>query len=392
VLLPRIDQTPTSFGVYVHWPFCLSKCPYCDFNSHVAAAIDHDRWRAALLAELDHFAAEARGRTLGSVFFGGGTPSLMEPATVGAILDRVAQYWPAADDLEITLEANPGAVDAERFAGFRAAGVNRVSLGIQALDDEALRFLGRRHDLAEAMRALELARATFDRVSFDLIYARPEQTAAAWEAELTRALDFGTEHLSLYQLTIEENTGFAGLYKRGAFRLPDEDEAAAMFALTHELAAAAGRPRYEVSNHAAPGAASRHNLLYWQGGEWLGIGPGAHGRRRGADRLMRASRQWKNPSRWLDAVADRGHGTEDETAVLPEEYEAELVMMGLRLDEGLDAARFATLAGRPLIDALDRRNLAVLAEEELVAWDGNRLRATRAGMPLLNAVLARLLP
>jgi putative oxygen-independent coproporphyrinogen III oxidase len=387
-----MDDDADRFGIYVHWPFCLSKCPYCDFNSHVAASIDHDQWQRALLAELDHFADDTKGHTVGSVFFGGGTPSLMAPATVAALLERIGQHWPIAPDIEITLEANPGAVDAERFRDFRATGVNRVSLGIQALDDTALRFLGRRHDLAEAMRALELARATFGRVSFDLIYARPGQTAASWEAELRQALAFGTEHLSLYQLTIEENTGFAGLYKRGAFQLPDEDEAAAMFALTNDLAAAAGRPRYEVSNHAATGAACRHNLLYWQGGEWLGIGPGAHGRRRGADRLMRATRQWKNPGRWLDAVAAQGHGTEDETVVLPEEYEIELVMMGLRLDDGLSAARFAGLTGRPLMDALDRKNLEALDEAGLVEWVDGRLRATKDGMPVLNSVLARILP
>ncbi len=384
-------QGAAAFGIYVHWPFCLSKCPYCDFNSHVAASIDHDRWRAALVRELDHFAAQTQGREVASVFFGGGTPSLMEPATVAAILERIAGHWDIAPDIEITLEANPGAVDAERFAGFRAAGVNRLSLGVQALDDAALRFLGRRHDLAEAMRALDLARSVFARVSFDLIYARPGQTPAAWEAELRRALALGTEHLSLYQLTIEDNTGFAGLYRRGAFTLPADDEAAEMFALTRALTAAAGRPSYEVSNHAAPGAASRHNLLYWRGGEWLGIGPGAHGRRRTAHGLVVASRQFKNPSRWLDSVAALGHGTEDETVVLPEEYEAELVMMGLRLDEGLSAARFAGLTGRPLADALDPQGLALLQSEGMVEWDGDHLRATRSGMPVLNSVLARLL-
>ena len=380
------------FGIYVHWPFCLSKCPYCDFNSHVAAALDHDQWRKAYLAELDHFAKETGGRTVTSVFFGGGTPSLMDPATVEAVLGRIARDWNLPADAEITLEANPGAVDAERFKGFAAADVNRLSIGVQALDDGALRFLGRRHDQAEAMRALDLARATFPRVSIDLIYARPGQTLVDWEAELSRALALGTEHLSLYQLTIEENTGFAGSYRRGEFALPEDDDAAALFALTRDLCAAAGRPAYEVSNHAAPGAESRHNLLYWQGGEWLGIGPGAHGRLRDVNGLVRALRQWRNPSRWLEQVAAQGHGTEEVTIVLPEEYEAELVMMGLRLDEGISAARFAALTGRELGQSLDPFGLRTLAESGMVEWRGDHLRATRDGMPILNAMLARLIP
>ncbi len=286
----------------------------------------------------------------------------------------------------------PAPVDAERFKGFAAADVNRLSIGVQALDDGALRFLGRRHDQAEAMRALDLARATFPRVSFDLIYARPGQTLVDWEAELSRALALGTEHLSLYQLTIEENTGFAGSYRRGEFALPEDDDAAALFALTRDLCAAAGRPAYEVSNHAAPGAESRHNLLYWQGGEWLGIGPGAHGRLRDVNGLVRALRQWRNPSRWLEQVAAQGHGTEEVTIVLPEEYEAELVMMGLRLDEGISAARFAALTGRELGQSLDPFGLRTLAESGMVEWRGDHLRATRDGMPILNAMLARLIP
>jgi oxygen-independent coproporphyrinogen-3 oxidase len=265
-------------------------------------------------------------------------------------------------------------------------------LGVQALDDAALQFLGRRHDQREALQALDIAQANFDRVSCDLIYARPGQTPAAWAAELRRALDFGTEHISIYQLTIEENTGFAGSYRRGEFALPDDDQAAILFALTRDICANAGLPAYEVSNHARPGAECRHNLLYWQGGEWLGIGPGAHGRIGDADGLMRATRQWRNPSRWLESVSAAGHGTEEETVVLPEEYEAELVMMGMRLERGVSAPRFAALTGRALPDALDPAGLDRLIDGGMVAWRDGHLRATAAGMPVLNAVLARLLP
>jgi oxygen-independent coproporphyrinogen-3 oxidase len=378
------------FGIYVHWPFCLSKCPYCDFNSHVATAIDHGDWRQALLAELDHFAEQTGGREVTSVFFGGGTPSLMEPATVAAVLGRIAQKWRLPDGAEITLEANPGAVDAERFLGFKAAGVNRLSLGVQALDDTALKFLGRRHDQQEALRALDLAQANFPRVSFDLIYARPGQTAAQWEAELSRALTFGTSHLSLYQLTIEEQTPFAGAYRRGDFALPPDDDAAELFALTRALCAAAGLPAYEVSNHAAPGQQSRHNLLYWQGGEWLGIGPGAHGRLHSPSGT-RAIRQFRAPVRWLETVAAQGHGTEEESPVAHADYETELVMMGLRLDSGVSAARFAHLAGRPLDQALDPFGLRTLVEFGMVEWRDDHLRATDSGMPILNSLLARLL-
>jgi len=391
VSVSKHESGDNTFGIYVHWPFCLSKCPYCDFNSHVATAIDHEQWRKALLAELDHFAEETGGREVTSVFFGGGTPSLMEPATTEAVLGRIAQKWRLPDSAEITLEANPGAVDAERFAGFKAAGVNRLSLGVQALDDAALKFLGRRHDQTEALRALDLARANFPRVSFDLIYARPGQTAQQWEAELTRALGFGTTHLSLYQLTIEDGTPFAGSYRRGDFALPPDDDAAELFELTRDLCAAAGLPAYEVSNHAAPGEQSRHNLLYWQGGEWLGIGPGAHGRLR-RNNTTRALRQYRAPVRWLETVEAQGHGTEEETIVSSADYEIELVMMGLRLDEGVSAARFESLAGRRLDQALDPFGLRTLTEGGMVEWRDDHLRATDAGMPILNALLARLLP
>ncbi len=386
----RLGDRP--FGIYIHWPFCLSKCPYCDFNSHVAASLDHDQWRTALLDELDWFAKRTGKRTVTSIFFGGGTPSLMQASSVASLINRVAVRWHLPDDAEITLEANPGAVDAEQFAGFRAAGVNRLSIGVQALDDTTLKFLGRKHDLKEALRAIDIARSTFGRTSFDLIYARPEQTTEAWEAELKRALSFGTEHLSVYQLTIEENTGFAGSYRRGEFALPDDDQASDLFTMTREICASAGLPAYEVSNHARPGAECRHNLIYWQGGEWVGAGPGAHGRLRDQDGLMRATRQLRNPTRWLESVAANGHGTEDEAVVLPEEYEAELVMMGMRLDAGMSAARFAAQGGRPLTEALDPNGLRILTENHMVEWHDGHLRATPDGMRVLNAVLGRLLP
>ncbi len=379
-----------SFGVYIHWPFCLSKCPYCDFNSHVAEAIDQARWRDALLAELEHFAALAPGRTVSSVFFGGGTPSLMAPGTAAALIGRIRELWPVSDDIEITLEANPGAVDAVRFAGFRDAGVDRLSMGIQALNDADLKALGRRHDLAEALAAIALARRTFPRVSFDLIYARPGQSPAAWADELRRALDLAADHLSLYQLTIEPGTAFHPLHARGALVLPDDDAAVAMFEATQEICAAAGLPAYEVSNHARPGAESRHNLVYWRGGEWLGIGPGAHGRLT-LDGTVTALRQHRAPAVWLERVERAGHATQEATALSAAERVEELVMMGLRLSEGIDARRFEALTGRSLRDALDAAGLARMEECGFVEWTGTALRATPAGLLLLNSVIGELL-
>lgn len=379
-------------GIYLHWPFCLSKCPYCDFNSHVAANIDHAAWHRSLLAELDHFARETSGREVTSIFFGGGTPSLMEPDLVAALLERIAHHWRLADDIEITLEANPGAAEADRFRGFRAAGVNRLSLGIQALNAEALRFLGRKHDLGEAMAALERGRAVFPRLSFDLIYCRPGQSVDAWDRELHQALSIAADHLSLYQLTIEEGTAFDPAYKRGDFQLPDEDIAAELFALTHERCAAVGLPAYEVSNHAKPGAECRHNLVYWQGGDWLGIGPGAHGRMIDESGSAWAIRQIRAPHLWLGAVADRGHGTEERVALDPVQHQSELVMMGLRLRRGLDAAYFARRTGAALKECLDPVGLERMISGGFVEWDEKRLRATDSGFPLLNSVIAALLP
>ncbi|MBF0334939.1 MAG: coproporphyrinogen III oxidase, partial [Alphaproteobacteria bacterium] len=335
----------SAFGLYVHWPFCISKCPYCDFNSHVAAAIDQARWRAALLAELDHFARRTAGRELGSVFFGGGTPSLMEPATVAALLDRAASHWTIAPDCEITLEANPGTVDQAKFEGFRAAGVGRVSLGMQAMADDALRFLGRRHDSSEARRAVALARRLFPRMSFDLIYARPGQTPAAWAAELGAAIELAADHLSLYQLTIEPGTAFHPAQARGDFVLPDEEDSVAMFETTREICEAAGLPSYEVSNHARPGAECRHNLLYWEGGDYAGIGPGAHGRLT-LDGTTWATRQRRAPASWLDAVERQGHATRESTALDPVERARERALMGLRLTRGIPLSTIAPAVDR----------------------------------------------
>jgi oxygen-independent coproporphyrinogen-3 oxidase len=378
------------FGVYVHWPFCQSKCPYCDFNSHVRERVDHGRWSSALVAELDHMAALAPGREVRSVFFGGGTPSLMAPETVGAVLDRVDGLWPLADDIEITLEANPGSVEADRFAGYRAAGVNRLSLGVQALDDAALKLLGRRHGHAEALRALDIARATFERVSFDLIYARPGQSLEDWRAELATALAFGTEHLSLYQLTLEQGTRFWTLARRGELVLPDEDLAADLFALTQEMTEGAGLPAYEVSNHARPGAESRHNLIYWKSGEWVGIGPGAHGRlREGGEAVAR--RQEKAPETWLAKVEAEGHGTAETHTVSARERIEEVLMMGLRLRDGLTPADLRRAAGLGLGEALAREVTEPLVASGHLMTDDDGIRLTPAGRPVLNAVLARLL-
>jgi len=381
-----------AFGIYIHWPFCLSKCPYCDFNSHVAASIDQPGWRDALLAELSYFAARTKDREVTSIFFGGGTPSLMDPATTQALLARIHDLWPVAPGVEISLEANPGTIDAERFHGFRAAGINRLSMGLQALNDPDLKFLGRRHDVAQAIQAVELARAIFPRISFDLIYARPGQTPEAWRAELAQAIALAADHLSLYQLTVEPGTAFHPAHARGDFILPVEDDAALMFDLTQEMCEAAGLPAYEVSNHARPGAECRHNQLYWQGGDYLGIGPGAHGRCTDHSGVTSALRQYKTPEKWLSAVAQLGHGTQEETALTPQERLEELVMMGLRLTEGLDSARFQRQTGRKLGEALNQSGLATMLDESMLIWRGPYLLATPKGRLLLNSVIAALLP
>lgn len=367
-------------ALYVHWPFCVSKCPYCDFNSHVRAAVDQAAWRAALLADLAHESAVMPGRRIGSIFFGGGTPSLMPPETVAALIEAADCHWGLDAGCEITLEANPSSVEAARFADIAAAGVNRVSLGLQALDDSALAFLGRAHSVAEGLAALDTAQAAFARVSFDLIYARPGHSLAAWEAELSRALGFGTEHLSLYQLTIEPGTRFATLAAQGALTVPDADTAADLFEATRALTEAAGLPAYEVSNHARPGAESRHNLAYWRYRDYLGVGPGAHGRRGGHATFRR-----RKPENWLAAVERNAHGIEREDALAPSEQGIEALLMGLRLREGVDLSRIAALAGGSA--PVDAERVGRLVAQGLLARDGARLAATPAGMPVLEAML-----
>jgi oxygen-independent coproporphyrinogen-3 oxidase len=378
------------FGLYVHWPFCQSKCPYCDFNSHVRSQIDEARWRRALLAELDHFAARIGARALTSLFFGGGTPSLMDPATVGAVIDRAADRFGLAPDAEITLEANPGSADAGRFAGYRATGVNRLSLGIQALNDSDLRFLGRRHNAAEGIAAIDLAARLFPRHSFDLIYARPGQTPLTWKAELKQALGMIRDHLSAYQLTIEAETPFGAALRRGELTPMPEEEAAGLYELTQEILDAAGLPAYEVSNHARPGGESRHNLTYWRYGDYAGIGPGAHGRLTLGGRKL-AFRQHRAPEAWLEQVEGQGHATRTETPVAAGERFAEMAMMGLRLTEGLWLGRIEEETGAPL-DAWVRTP----AVDRLVAGGflkigPERVVTTPAGRQRLDAVLAALL-
>ena len=378
------------FAVYVHWPFCKSKCPYCDFNSHVRERVDHDRWRAGLLRELDHYADLTAGRTVTSIFFGGGTPSLMEPATVGAIIDRVARRWPVADRLEVTLEANPTSVEADKFRAFRTAGINRVSLGIQALDDASLKFLGRQHNAAEATGAIELAARTFDRFSFDLIYARPGQTVAAWQAELARALDYAVGHLSVYQLTIEEGTAFYPLHARGDLVLPDEELAGDLYEATQSQLTAAGLPAYEISNHARPGEESRHNLTYWRYGDYVGIGPGAHGRLT-LDGGKFATRAHRAPEIWLERVERDGHGAAAPDPIDRDARGTELLMMGLRLSEGVRLARLVEETGRTLDDFVDPAALSRLIEGGFLTRDRDRLSATSEGLQRLNAVLGAIL-
>jgi oxygen-independent coproporphyrinogen-3 oxidase len=387
-----IDGGEPGFAVYVHWPFCLSKCPYCDFNSHVRERIEEARWRSAILAELAHFAAETEGRRVTSIFFGGGTPSLMAPETAGAVIEAVGRLWPVAPDLEVTLEANPTSVETGRLAAFRQAGVGRVSLGVQALDDGALAFLGRRHGAAEAMAAVESAAAVFDRFSFDLIYARPGQTVPAWTAELRAALALAGGHLSVYQLTIEPGTAFHALAARGDLVLPDEDGQAALYEATQEILEDAGLPAYEISNHARAGEACRHNLTYWRYGDYVGVGPGAHGRLSAAGTPGKvATRTHRAPELWLERVERVGHGEHEREKVAPAAAAEEALMMGLRLAEGVPFARLAALAGRPAQEVVDIAAAERLEAMGLLARGGGRIAATPAGRQRLNAVLARLL-
>jgi oxygen-independent coproporphyrinogen-3 oxidase len=369
-------------ALYIHWPFCVTKCPYCDFNSHVRAQVDDAAWCAALLADLRFEAEKLPDHRLASIFFGGGTPSLMPPATVEALISAAITHWKPLESIEITLEANPSSVESARFAGFAAAGINRLSLGLQALDDADLRILGRPHDLAQGLAALEIAQKHFGRVSFDLIYDRPGMTIVSWEAELARALGFGTDHLSLYQLTLEPGTRFTALHRQGKLVLPDADTSADLFEMTRAMTTAAGLPAYEVSNHARPGSESRHNIAYWTYGDYAGIGPGAHGRRMGV-----ATERLKKPESWLAAVVGSGHGMASETPLRPDERATEALVMGLRLASGVDAAAFAARTGMQLEAVLRPQRVAQYAAQGLIEHDAAGLRLTVAGQPFVDAVL-----
>lgn len=381
------DWQAGGFGIYIHWPFCAAKCPYCDFNSHVARGIDQARWRAAYLREIDRVARDTPGREVRSVFFGGGTPSLMDPETVETVLSAIARRWSLAGDLEVTLEANPTSVEAEKFRRFRGAGVTRLSMGVQALNDQDLRALGRMHSAAEALAAFEIARDSFERVSFDLIYARQHQRLADWEAELRRAADLAVDHLSLYQLTIEPGTRFGDLAARNRLRgLPDADLSADMYAVTRDVLAACGLPAYEISNHAAPGAECRHNLVYWRYGDYAGIGPGAHGRLT-IDGLRWATSARSAPQDWLACIEADAIPEHPRDSLSAQEQGEEMLMMGLRLTEGVSLARHLSLTGTPL----DQESLASLAEDGFVSCEDERLRLTQKGRPVANSVLKMLL-
>lgn len=380
-------EAQSAFGVYVHWPFCLSKCPYCDFNSHVRhAPIDEARFVRAFEREIETTAARTPGREVTSIFLGGGTPSLMQPQTVAAILDSIGKHWTVARDVEVSLEANPTSVEANRFRGYRAAGVNRVSLGVQALDDASLKALGRLHTAREALDAVAIARSAFDRYSFDLIYARPDQTPQMWQDELLLAISEAAEHLSLYQLTIEPETPFFGLHAAGKLKVPDEAVARALYDVTQDICAKRGLPSYEISNHARPGAECKHNLVYWRGQEYAGIGPGAHARL-DIDGARHAISTEKRPEAWLLNVEERGHGVVTDELLNSEERADEFLLMGLRLAEGIDPKRYTALSGR----MLDPRRIAILRDEGAIIVDPDgRVRVTMEGFPVLDAVVADL--
>jgi putative oxygen-independent coproporphyrinogen III oxidase len=381
------DLAEPGFGIYVHWPFCAAKCPYCDFNSHVRhQPVDQPRFVQAFLTEMATMRRLTGSRTVTSIFMGGGTPSLMAPETVDAILNGIARHWHVPEGIEITMEANPSSVEAERFRGYRAAGVNRVSLGVQALNDRDLKFLGRLHDVADALKAIRLARDIFPRMSFDLIYARPNQTVEEWDRELKEAISYAVDHLSLYQLTIEEGTPFYGLHKAGKLIVPDGEQSAVLYEATQEITEREGMPAYEVSNHARPGSESRHNLTYWRYGDYVGIGPGAHGRlTTGGSKIATATE--RKPEGWLSLVEAGGHGMVDQEFLELEAQSDELLLMGLRLKEGVDLARWQTLSGREL----DPDREQFLIEHGFIERLGNsRLRCTPAGMLILDAVVADL--
>ena len=381
------DWQAGGFGLYLHWPYCVSKCPYCDFNSHVAERIDQTVWARAYLSEIARLSAETPGRVLQTIYFGGGTPSLMDPDLVRRVIEAALAAWTPANDIEVTLEANPSSVEIAKFRDYRLAGVNRVSLGVQSLNDQDLQRLGRAHDVRTALNALDVARETFDRVSFDLIYARQDQTAAAWRAELQQALSFSPGHLSLYQLTIEDGTVFARRFAAGQLRgLPGEDQSADMYIETQVTCAEAGLLPYEVSNYAKPGQESRHNLIYWRGGDYLGIGPGAHGRLTLQGRRF-ATVAPKAPAAWLSRVEQTGRGEDEREMLAPEDRAAEYLLMGLRLTEGVDLGRHLALGGRPLSET----KLAELESMGLIRRSGTQLSATAEGRLVLNQLLKELI-
>jgi oxygen-independent coproporphyrinogen-3 oxidase len=386
-LSPSKGERDIGFGIYVHWPFCAAKCPYCDFNSHVRSQIDETAWVRGIARELEYVAnlqGDARPR-VDTIFFGGGTPSLMRGTSVGVVLDKIAELWPVAADVEITLESNPASADAERFRDYRAAGVNRLSLGVQALNDADLKFLGRLHNVAEAKAALAMAMDTFDRVSLDLIYARPNQTPQQWRNELAEALAFGTEHLSLYQLTIEPATPFATLARRGSLHIPDDDSAASLYEITQELTEAAGRPAYEISNHATTGAECRHNLLYWRYGDYAGVGPGAHGRLQIGGRRIATSTE-RLPERWRQSVDAHGHGLVEQTEIANDDAAREHLLMNLRLTEGLELAAYEQRWNV----SLDHGRIAELEAGGLLQQANGMLKATPQGRLVLNSLIAAL--
>ena len=387
-------HTDSDTALYVHWPFCVSKCPYCDFNSHVVETVDHVAWRDALLKELAFEAERSDATRLQSIFFGGGTPSLMDADTVAAIISAAKSHWSPIDDLEITLEANPGTVDAERFESFRNAGVNRLSLGVQSLDDEQLKFLGREHSADEALHAIALAGQTFDRLSFDLIYARPKQSEEEWREELSRALDVlqnaGGSHLSCYQLTIEDNTPFKTAYAQGAFEIPDEDGGTSLYEVTQRVLEGAGLPAYEISNHAAPGEECRHNTHVWRGGLYVGIGPGAHGRVK-VDGAVHATRRHKPPALWLKKVQADGHGSQEDAVVAPEDRAIEMALVGLRLSDGLNLEQLRRQSGLDPFKVISQESLESLESEGLITRSSDSLRTTQRGRLLLNGVIEALL-
>jgi putative oxygen-independent coproporphyrinogen III oxidase len=369
-------------ALYIHWPFCISKCPYCDFNSHVRESVDQDAWLTALLSDMAHEAGLTKGRPLTSIFFGGGTPSLMPPATVAALIEAAEVHWGFADGIEITLEANPSSVEAARFADLAMAGVNRVSLGLQSLDDAALAFLGRAHSVSESLEALAIAQQHFGRVNIDLIYARPDQTADQWEAELRQALSFGTDHMSLYQLTIEPGTRFETMVRTGQFIPADNDEAATLYEMTQSMTAAAGLPAYEISNHARQGSESRHNLSYWRYDDYIGIGPGAHGRR-----LNTATQRHKKPENFSTAIDRNAHAIASEDLLDPASRATEALLMGLRLAEGICLDRLSQKTGIAADALLDAGAVERIASLGLIHRNGSKVTVTPKGMPLLDAIL-----